>query len=37
MWTVPLLSPMSSVNELATTISPGAAMLANWGSISERW
>ena len=36
-WIVPLLSPISSVNEVDTTISLGVAMLANCGCISERW
>ena len=35
-WIVPLASPISSVNEVETTISDGWAMLANCGCISER-
>jgi hypothetical protein len=35
--TVPVVSPISSVNEVATTISLGVAMLANCGCISWRW
>ena len=33
----PVVSPISSVKLEVTTISPGAAMLANCGCISERW
>ena len=35
-YTLPLVSPISSVNEVETTISLGVAILANWGCISER-
>jgi hypothetical protein len=35
--TAPVVSPISSVKLVDTTISPGVAMLANCGCISERW